>query len=96
MDRAPPPTVTHNTSAHRFEAQVDGLLCRCDYLLQGTVMRLVHTEVPPPLQNRGIAAALVSAAFAHARSAHLSVVPACSYVRAYVARHPETHDLLAR
>ena len=58
-------------------------------------MVIVHTEVPPTLEGRGIAAALVRAAFAYAREHGLKVMPACSYVRAYVRRHPETQALLA-
>ena len=91
---APSLTIEHNTAQQRFEAHVDGLLCRCDYRMSGTTMMIVHTEVPPRLEGRGIAAALVRAAFAHAAAAGLKVVPACSYVRAYVRRHPETQALL--
>jgi uncharacterized protein len=55
----------------------------------------VHTEVAPHLEGRGIAAALVRAAFDHAAAAGFKVLPACSYVHAYVRRHPETQSLLA-
>ena len=89
------PEIRHNVAARRFETTVDDLLARADYQLAGDVMRLYHTEVPPALEGRGIAAALVKAALAHARGAHLKVEPACGYVRAYMKRHPETHDLLA-
>ncbi len=37
---------------------------------------------------------MVKAALAHARAEGLRVEPACSYVRAYMKRHPDTHDLL--
>ena len=90
-----PLSIEHNVAQQRFEAYVDGLLCRCDYRMSGSTMRLVHTEVPRQLEGRGIAAALVRAAFEHAASAGLKVVPACSYVRAYVRRHPEAQALLA-
>jgi uncharacterized protein len=58
-------------------------------------MRLVHTEVPPALTGRGIAAQLVRAALEYARVSGLKVQPACSYVRTYMRRHPDTHSLLA-
>jgi predicted GNAT family acetyltransferase len=54
-----------------------------------------HTYVPPSLEGRGIAGALVRAALEHARTAGWRVQPACSYVAAYMRRHPETADLLA-
>ena len=89
------PSIQHHPGAGRFEAEVDGLRCLCAYHLVDGVMWLTHTEVPPALEGRGIAAALVAAALAHARAQGWKVRPACSYVRAYMRRHPETADLLA-
>jgi uncharacterized protein len=66
-----------------------------DYHLIDNVMWLTHTEVPPALEGRGIAARLVQAALEHARAEGLRVKPACSYVRTYLKRHPEYQDLLA-
>jgi len=86
--------VRHNEAAHRFEAVVDGQLARADYRLEGDVMRIFHTEVPFAFEGRGIAARLVGTAFEHAREKGLKVLPACSYVRVYVRRHPETQPLL--
>lgn len=88
-------TVTHNPAAARFEASVDGLLSVADYVLQGSVMTLHHTFVPTALRGRGVAAALVHEALAHARSQGLKVEPSCSYVASYMQRHPETQDLHA-
>jgi len=90
----PLPPIRHNAAAHRFELTIDGALARADYHLADGVMRIHHTHVPQVLEGRGIAAALVKAALAHARGEGLRVQPACSYVRAYMKRHPETHDLL--
>jgi uncharacterized protein len=87
--------IRHNRGAQRFEATIDGEVAHVDYRLAGGVMRLVHTEVPPAHSGRGIAAKLVQAAIEHARGSGLKVQPACSYVRNYVRRHPETHSLLA-
>ena len=86
--------VRHNPVASRFEATVDGLLCRADYDLVAGVLRIHHTEVPFALEGRGIAAAIVRAAFAHATANGLKVEPRCSYVRTYMRRHPETQTLL--
>jgi hypothetical protein len=89
------PAVIHNAAAQRFEVTVDGLLCEASYRLDGTVMRMTHTGVPQALEGRGIAAALVGAALAHARAQGLRIRPQCSYVQVYMRRHPETQDLLA-
>lgn len=91
----PTPTVTHNAARHRFEATVEGQVAVADYELDGRVLRLTHTVVPQALEGRGIAGALARAAMAHARSQQLQVDPQCSYMRAYMERHPDTQDLRA-
>ena len=58
-------------------------------------MHMIHTEVPPALEGRGIAARLVQAALDYAQAEGLKVLPRCSYVRAYMRRHPRTQSLLA-
>ena len=85
--------ITHNAAASRFETTVDGHLCVADYQLHDGVMTMTHTLVPPVLEGRGIAAALVAAALAHARASGLRVRPACSYVARYMQRHRDTLDL---
>jgi uncharacterized protein len=58
------------------------------------VWTLGHTGVPAAIQNRGVGAALVRAALAHARAAGAAVKPTCSFVVAYLRRHPEDADLV--
>lgn len=87
--------VSHRPEASRFEVDVPGGPALCVYRRQGAVLLLTHTEVPPALEGRGIAAALVKAALDWARAEGLRVRPLCSYVVAYMRRHPETQDLLA-
>ena len=86
--------VTHDRAAARFEAVVDGQRCVLDYRLVGSVAQIHHTEVPAALQGRGLAAALVQQVLAQVRVLGWRVRPLCSYVRAYMQRHPETRDLL--
>ena len=93
---SPSPRITHNSAASRFETTVEGQLCVADYRLAGSVMAMTHTHVPPALEGRGIAAALVAEALAHARREGWRVRPLCSYVARYMQRHPETLDLLER
>ena len=88
-------TISHDAERGRFHTTVQGHLCVCDYRLRDGVMHVTHTEVAPELEGRGIAAMLVEAALAHAAASGLKVRPLCSYVRAYMRRHPETQPLLA-
>jgi predicted GNAT family acetyltransferase len=90
-----PIAVTHNPAAHRFETTVDGLLCVAAYHRSETAVDLHHTGVPQALEGRGIAAALVQAALGWAVAEGLAVRPSCSYVRAYLRRHPELSVRLA-
>lgn len=91
----PPLHIVHRPEASRFEAVLPGGVALCAYRREGQVLLMTHTEVPPALEGRGIAAALVQAALAWARAEGLQVRPLCSYVVAYMRRHPETQDLLA-
>lgn len=94
-DTNPAPIIRHETERHCFECEVDGLRCVADYVLDGHVMRMTHTGVPRQLEGRGIAAALVATAFEYARAHGLKIDPQCTYVRAYMQRHPETQELAA-
>ncbi|MEY4564321.1 MAG: hypothetical protein RLZZ618_3598 [Pseudomonadota bacterium] len=91
----PTPTldIRHDPDAQRFECTVDGLRCEADYRLANGVMAMTHTGVPRALEGRGIAAALVSAAFDCARAQGYKINPLCSYVALYMRRHPETQSL---
>lgn len=88
-------TIEHDEAAGRFSARVHGHLCVCDYRLRDGTMVITHTEVAPELEGQGLAAELVRTALAHARTHGLKVRPLCSYVQAYMRRHPEVQDLLA-
>jgi predicted GNAT family acetyltransferase len=54
-----------------------------------------HTGVRTEFEGRGLAAQLVRRGLDGARSDGMKVVPQCSYVAAYIARHPDDIDLLA-
>lgn len=91
---ASPVVVAHNLAAHRFEAQVDGHLAVAEYERDGTRLIMTHTFVPPELRGRGLAEKLVRPALDFARIEGLTVVPACSYVAAFIQRHAEYQALL--
>lgn len=79
----------------RYEALVDGDLAGfIDYKARGSRVALIHTEVLPAYQGQGIAEQLVRFALDDARRRALGVIASCPYVRAYVERHPETHDIV--
>lgn len=87
-------TVKHNVAEKRFEVETDGRLSVADYQLRDGEMIMTHTYVPPELRGRGLAEKLVRAALEYARAEKLKVLPACSYVDAFIRRHAEFQNLV--
>ncbi len=85
--------VRHNVADRRFETEVEGRLAVADYERSEGKMIMTHTFVPPELRGRGIAEKLVRTALDYAKAERLRVVPACSYVAAFVERHAEYRTL---
>lgn len=81
--------VVHRPERSRFEAEVEGQTAFLDYHLQGSTVVMPHTVVPRQLEGRGIAGELTRTAVAWARAQSLEIDPQCSYVRSWLARHPE-------
>jgi uncharacterized protein len=66
------------------------------YEIDGDVVRFVHTEVDPEHRGGGNASILARAALDDVRAnSDRSVVPACSYIAAWIDRHPDYQELVA-
>jgi predicted GNAT family acetyltransferase len=87
--------VRDNPARHRFELAVEGEMAFANYHRDGSVLTVMHTKVPRHLEGRGIGSRLVAGVLDIARAQELTVVPRCSFVRAYIKRHPHYADLLA-
>ena len=89
-------TTEINLDKKQFEMKVDDHLVRIEFIKtnQG-VMYLVHTEVPPALEGKGIGQKIVKDALEYLRENNLKLAPLCPFVAAYLKRHPEYKDLLA-
>ena len=88
--------VRDNPARGRFEALLDdGDFAFADYSIAGDEITFPHTVVPRKHEGQGIGGALARAALDSARERNLKVRLRCSFFVTYMARHPETHDLLA-
>ncbi|KAL3840013.1 hypothetical protein ACJIZ3_024604 [Penstemon smallii] len=59
------------------------------------IMDLTHTYVPPTKRGLGLASQLCVAAFTHAQTHSLSIIPTCSYVSdTFVPRNPNWNSVL--
>ena len=81
-------TIEHNVSGKCFEFTLEGHRCVLDYTLNNNVMTITHTGVPNALGGRGLAAEITKFALDHAQSKGWRVIPQCSYVAAYIQKHP--------
>ena len=80
--------INHDRHAHRLSAELEGQTAQLDYELDGKVMSITHTRVPPPIGGRGVAAELMRSALDLAAANGWTVKPVCSYAIAYMKRHP--------
>lgn len=79
----------------RYEIRLDGArVGLLDYYVSGDTVTIPHTEIDPAYGGRGLGGVLVKDALDDIRSKGLSVRPACSFVRHYIADHPEYADLV--
>ena len=90
------PVVTDAPERGRYEAHLDGELAGVlEYVIKYGRLALVHTEVLPAFEGRGIGSALVRFGLADARKRGLRVIASCPYVQAYLERHHEDDDIIA-
>lgn len=96
-DAAADVSVVENPDAARYEASVsDALAGTCEYELSGRVVTFTHTVVSPEFEGRGVGSALARRVLDDARARGQSVVPACSFIAAYIRRHPEYAGLVSK
>ena len=87
-------TVRDNAALGRFELDAEGHTALLNDRSETGAIVLVHTEVPKELGGRGIGSTLVRGVLDMIRARGLKVVAECTFVRAFMQRHPEYNDLL--
>ncbi|HWR17580.1 MAG TPA: GNAT family N-acetyltransferase [Terriglobales bacterium] len=89
-------SATEQVTEGRFELEQDGHVGWLKYSLHGNVLELNHTEIPPELRGKGLAAKLAQGALDYARENSLRVDVVCDSVAAYIKKHPEYADLVIK
>ena len=61
------------------------------YARQGESIALLHTEIDPSMEGKGVGSRLAATVLADATSRGLAVVVRCPFIAAYVRRHPQDY-----
>jgi len=87
--------VVDNPSELRYELHVDGELAGLiRYRRKPDALALVHTEIVPRFEGRGLGRTLVARALDDIRARGLHVIPICPFVREFIDHHPEYDELV--
>ncbi len=84
-------TEVDESTARRMEMEIviDGQRARIDYQSNSGRLVILHTNVPVELRGRGIGGRLVRAVVEAGTRGGVTVVPQCSFARAWLRKHPE-------
>ncbi|KAM3218470.1 acetyltransferase isoform X1 [Capsicum annuum] len=89
------PKIVWSERVGRFETEDREAYLEYELRDGGRVMDILHTYVPRSKRGVGLASHLCVAAFAHAQSHSLSVIPTCSYVSdTFLPRNPSWNSIL--
>ena len=81
--------INHDESRQEFYVELEGHRAHVAYQIHDEGLDIRHTIVPEAIGGRGIASALVKAAYDYARCKGLKAVATCSYAVIWLQRHPE-------
>lgn len=91
------PKLINNENAKQYELEAEGLKARIEYIIaKDNVIYLTHTEVPKPLEGKGVGSSIVKLTLEDIKSNGLQLMPLCPFVAAYIKRHPEWNEILMK
>ena len=86
--------IINNEEKLRFETIVGNDLAYIDYRWNKGAIVIMHTFVPVPYREKGVAAAMAKFALDYIKEKNLKLVVYCPYITWYMKRHPEYSHLL--
>ncbi len=88
-------TIANDRDHQRYVIAVDGAqVGMAEYREQPGELVITHAEIDDAVGGQGLGSRLVAFLLQDARDRDLDVVPLCPFVREYITRHPEHHDLV--
>jgi uncharacterized protein len=88
-------SIRNETGRQRYELALGGTIAAfVNYRPRGGNVELVHTEVLPQYEGRGLGQQLARFALEDVRERGVKAVPTCSYIAKYIQRHPQYQDLV--
>jgi uncharacterized protein len=88
--------VQHDERQRKFYAEIDGREAVIEYARMGDVYNLVHTYVPEELRGQRIAEKLAQGTLDEIRRQGARFLPSCPYIQAFLKKHPEYQEEVAR
>jgi hypothetical protein len=83
-----------NEGARQFEMEVEGQKAVIVYSEHHFTITLLHTEVPPDLEGKGVATAIIEKTLSYLEKNHFRLIPLCPFVVTYIKRHLEWKMIL--
>ncbi len=87
--------IVDDPDRQRYESRSGGTTAHFEYTRAPRSVTLIHTIVPGALAGQGIGSRLAKFALDDARSRGIKVIVKCSFIEAYVKKHPQYLDLMA-
>lgn len=88
--------ISDNAEQSRYEIRLDGDLAGfAEYERGEGALVFTHTEVDSAFEGKGLGSALARGALDDVRSKGLSVVPLCPFIKKWIHRNPDYHDLVS-
>ncbi|MDD4638062.1 MAG: GNAT family N-acetyltransferase [Bacteroidales bacterium] len=88
--------ILHVPEKQRFETEQECVVAYVEYQVKGDSFDIVSTQVPQPLEGRGVGTSLVRFAYQYAVDNGLKPKATCPFAAIWLKRHPEyeKEDLL--
>ncbi len=88
--------VRNDEQSRKFLADVEGHEATIEYVKTGDAYNLLHTFVPEELRGRHVGEDLVRGALDQLKAQGATFLPTCPFVQAFLKKHPEYQEGVAR